>query len=385
MNKEFKPHYAPPTQPAILKIDGKDYAFWIIVSIVLFLHVLFLAFTAISSADKKPPQVKERLLVKTVSLQPRTSSPRDNIAYMPAPPPTPPQPFFTPPPQPAPPPTPPQPAPPPPPSQPEVPTPPTQPAPFIPPEQPYVPPPPPQPAPPSTQVAEVIIPPKRVEKKKPQNKDANPKQVAPTVKAKPKAKTSPPAKKTTDVQPKKATTTAPTQVKKSESKPITEKKEESLPTIDPVAEAKKAKQRELLSKAKESMSKAGQARSNVSNSYTTSPIAHADVPQAIGSLQIDAFSMGEPVLLTTKESSYRDEIAHRLRLGLRLPEYGEVKIKLTLERSGKVSLVQIVSSKNAKNKQYVEKTVPTLTFPSFGDNFDGSQDYTFVICLNNEY
>jgi colicin import membrane protein len=323
--------------------------------------------------EKKPPGVKERLLVKTVTLQPRTSSsrhPKDAIAYMPAPAPTPPQPDpFTPPPQPA--------------TPPETP----QPAPFNPPPQPATPPEPPQPAPPPQppQPAAPTLTPQPtpftpIEKKKPQ------KPVNPQAQQKPKAMTPSAPKKTTDAQPKKTpTASAPTQVKKAKSTPVTEKKEEAKPTIDPVVEAKKARQRELLAKAKESMSKAGQARSHVSSSSSSSPIAQADVPKAIGSLQIDTFSLGEPVSLTTKETSYRDEIAHRLKLGLRLPDYGEVKIKLTLERSGKVSHVQIVSSKNAKNKQYVEKTIPTLTFPSFGDNFDDSQYYTFVICLNNEY
>ncbi len=361
--RDLLPYYTPPFQPTVLPVKKKDGSLWVIFAAVLTVHAILLGAAGYSSHDDKMMRPKGRLVVKTIALEPRPTT--TDVAYMPPAPPTPPQPTYTPPPQPTPPPPPPQPAAPPTPPQPKEPPPPPQPTPFVPPPQPAPPPMPAQPLPPPetrSQIAEEVKPAPKKSSPKPAKVK---KPTTPTPKAKSKPKTTPAAdnkKKPTSAKPKPSEPQKP----------------------DPVAEAKKAKQRELLSKVKDSMTKVSQARSQVSK-QPSADIAQAEVPKAIGSLQIDAFTTGEPVVLTTKETSYRDEIAHRLKLGLRLPEYGEVKIKLTIERSGKVAQVQIVSSKNTKNKQYVEKTVPTLTFPSFGDNFNGSQQYTFVICLNNEY
>ena len=84
------------------------------------------------------------------------------------------------------------------------------------------------------------------------------------------------------------------------------------------------------------------------------------------------------------EVSYRDELANRLKLLLRLPEYGEVKVKLTIERSGKIAKVLIISSESSANRKYIEKTLPGLTFPQFGTRFGDVDQYTFSITLGNE-
>lgn len=141
-------------------------------------------------------------------------------------------------------------------------------------------------------------------------------------------------------------------------------------------EAARQKRLELLSQAKDKMVQSNPSKPEIAfNSLS-------DTPKLIENLQIDALptSSGLPEL-NAKEISYRDEVAYRLKIGLKLPDYGEIKIKLTLQKTGKVAQVQIVSSKSEKNKQYVEKVVPTLSFPSFGGQFDGASEYTFLITL----
>lgn len=82
--------------------------------------------------------------------------------------------------------------------------------------------------------------------------------------------------------------------------------------------------------------------------------------------------------------NYISELVSRLKLNLRLPEYGEVRIQLTLTRDGAVKKVSIVSAKSHQNKQYVLKTVPHLSFPKFGDNFEKEPEHTFSLNLSNE-
>lgn len=61
-----------------------------------------------------------------------------------------------------------------------------------------------------------------------------------------------------------------------------------------------------------------------------------------------------------------------------------MKIKLTLDKSGSVVKVAIVSAESAVNKAYVEKNVATMSFPPFGTNFGNENQHTFSITLSNE-
>ena len=67
-----------------------------------------------------------------------------------------------------------------------------------------------------------------------------------------------------------------------------------------------------------------------------------------------------------------------------MPEYGDIKIKLTLNRQGKVTKIIVTSSASVANRQYIEKVLPSLTFPVFGAPFGDAKDYTFTITLSNE-
>lgn len=88
--------------------------------------------------------------------------------------------------------------------------------------------------------------------------------------------------------------------------------------------------------------------------------------------------------LSIQEMAYRDELMHRLRLHLKLPHYGEVKIQLTIDRSGKVSSVKVLSYQSAENAESIKKHLPKLQMPAFGVNFPGLATYDFTIVLSNE-
>lgn len=149
------------------------------------------------------------------------------------------------------------------------------------------------------------------------------------------------------------------------------------PAVDPKAAAVKAKQRELVAQAQASLAKVGKAAPALKGVAVAGP-----VPSKIDSLSVDA--VGDDLALNVREIGYRNELASRLRRLLKLPEHGDVKVKLKLERSGKFLSVSIVQAQNSANRKYIEKMLPTLTFPSFGSNFTGHQEYTFLITLSNE-
>lgn len=88
--------------------------------------------------------------------------------------------------------------------------------------------------------------------------------------------------------------------------------------------------------------------------------------------------------LSYGEISYRDELASHLQLLLKLPEIGKVQLKLTLGKTGKFVKLVITDSPSGLNKQHIEKSLPNLTLPGFGEQFGGAADYTFSITLTSD-
>ena len=89
----------------------------------------------------------------------------------------------------------------------------------------------------------------------------------------------------------------------------------------------------------------------------------------------------ESLKLQSTEIRYCDELIGYLQNLLTLPELGDVKLKLTLSREGRVLCLNILTSGNEKNRVYVEKTLPTLTLPPFGKQFQGEKEHIFPITL----
>lgn len=96
-------------------------------------------------------------------------------------------------------------------------------------------------------------------------------------------------------------------------------------------------------------------------------------------------SMSQVVEEITVDSapSYEEILSARLRLLLTLPDYGNVKISLRLDRQGKVIALTILKSASDENQQYVEKTLPRLTLPPFGRSFGAEAQHTFQLVLSN--
>lgn len=187
-------------------------------------------------------------------------------------------------------------------------------------------------------------------------------------KAKAEPKKSAPAKKTAA----KKKSAAP---KKKTPPPETKKVEKP----DPKIAAQKAKQQQLLAKAQESIGNIRPASVKIDPNQKGSELK---IPQL--TLAAIAAEPGETGW-SAGEMSYRDELAGRLKLMLKLPEFGSVQLKMKLQRSGKVAQVTIIDAASQRNRAYVEKLLPTLQFPSFGTHFGHEPEHTFTITLNNDF
>jgi colicin import membrane protein len=249
--------------------------------------------------------------------------------------------------------------------------------------------PPPKPAPKAPAKPKVVpkAPEKKVEPKSP------PPKKAPTP-SKPVAKATPPKPpaKAVPVAEKKPVTKPPAPKKDDEAKAQAKAKADAA-AAQVAAEAKRKKEAEekavqekqqnLLAAAQERIANIGKNRDKL-GSISSSKSAISEGPQSITALEIDALSSFSGTPLSDKEVSYRQEIAGRMKLLLRLPQYGAVNIKLTLQHTGKVAKVVVVSAESGENKKYIEKNLPTMVFPPFGNQLGNVEEYTFTITLRNE-
>lgn len=161
--------------------------------------------------------------------------------------------------------------------------------------------------------------------------------------------------------------------KKEKPRPI---KQKATPPPRPVKKERDATLDALLADAEKSMKALDKKQEKRAPAGKT-PIA---IPKKIETLEIDAGGK----VLTETEVTYRDALAMELKRFLRLPEMGEVKVELTLARSGLVEKVAVIGAKSVMNRTYIESTLPTLKFSQFSKNFTGHAHYTFVITLTNQ-
>ncbi|MCB1114026.1 MAG: hypothetical protein KDK62_04655 [Chlamydiia bacterium] len=166
----------------------------------------------------------------------------------------------------------------------------------------------------------------------------------------------------------------PKKEKKVEEKPKDTPKEKpksipkNIPKTPPKEPPKKPsandkKKQELLAKAKESLNKPTDKKEELK-------VPEIALPQEEG--------------LSTEQRSYRDELVGRLKLLLKLPEYGLVKLRLTIGSGGEVAKVEILSATSQKNRKHIESTLPTLTFPAPGKNGDKSGKISFLLTLSSD-
>lgn len=154
------------------------------------------------------------------------------------------------------------------------------------------------------------------------------------------------------------------------NKKVTKEVKKPAPEIKKVhAPAKPAVERknDLVALAKEKIGKIAPS----SDKILKSSLEEIITPKAIEHFQSE---------LSIKEHAYRDELASRLKLHLKLPEYGNVKIELRVEPSGKMVHFKILNYESALNAEYIEKNLPKVKFPSF----KGSEIYEFTIVMSNE-
>ena len=202
----------------------------------------------------------------------------------------------------------------------------------------------------------------------------------------------PAPKKVPKETPKPVPKPAPKPISKPVSKPVSKPKPTpkpkaktaSKPAPKPTPKPKEqpnAKKKSMLSQALSSLDSLDKIEQKKGTSVAS---AHKS-PSRLSTLASDSLvSISAAAGATSQEITYQDELVRRLKLSLKLPEFGEVKLRLTLSRQGRVLSVKDVTSPSKKNAAYIEKELPKLDFPPFGSNFSGEKEHTFRLTLSNE-
>jgi len=155
---------------------------------------------------------------------------------------------------------------------------------------------------------------------------------------------------------------------RKETKKITLRKKKKNKKITKKIVQKSTKNQKLLKKALNNL--------NQLESIPLPTLTLTATPTQPNKLLIDAIH--EP------EKGYFNLLTTRLQTSLCLPEYGEVKLRLNLNRNGRVIGIDILHAANTINQQYLEKALPTVSFPPFNQYFSKETSHSFVITLKNE-
>ena len=144
----------------------------------------------------------------------------------------------------------------------------------------------------------------------------------------------------------------------------------TIPKPKTYSKTENTKKKTLLKQLKESLD----TIEKTMPSKQTTPLT---VPKIISSLEIDETKQNDL-------SDYFPLLTQILQKELELPEYGDVKLELTLLNNGKVSNIRILNAASEKNQHYLNLHLPKITFPPFNKDLKHKREYTFTLTFCNE-
>ena len=165
---------------------------------------------------------------------------------------------------------------------------------------------------------------------------------------------------------------------KKKEKKKTEVKKEKTPAKSNTTNVD-TKRQEAVKKAQASLAKL----TKVSKNSSTSNAIEASAPRVEFAARTNVPST-QSTSSVTNATTYENELTQRLRMELRLPEYGEVRIALILTRDGRVRHVEVTETQSAANRNYVQSKIPSIRFSEFGKRFPEEDTRRFVLILTND-
>lgn len=81
--------------------------------------------------------------------------------------------------------------------------------------------------------------------------------------------------------------------------------------------------------------------------------------------------------------SYESHIVQLLHTSLDLPEFGAVKLKISIDSLGRVQAIEILEKKSEKNARYLKEAILNMSFPRFEEFSLDQKQMEFTISFKN--
>ena len=108
------------------------------------------------------------------------------------------------------------------------------------------------------------------------------------------------------------------------------------------------------------------------------------VPSKIKGLSVDLKAEVAPGQKKGERLEFRSELALRLQESLNLPDFGHVKVKLTLSPGGSVEKVEIIEAESLENREYLEMALRNFHFNHKNLANASKEQRTLVVRFCNE-
>lgn len=115
---------------------------------------------------------------------------------------------------------------------------------------------------------------------------------------------------------------------------------------------------------------------SIAQIQTSTPEKSAPPVRKIAKLQIDAPE--------EKQSDYVASLTRYLHTALHLPDFGQVKMQLTVRQDGTIVKLLVIKAESEENRKYLEKHIPLLHFPPLQGEYAKDNTHTFVLAFCNE-
>jgi hypothetical protein len=102
------------------------------------------------------------------------------------------------------------------------------------------------------------------------------------------------------------------------------------------------------------------------------------------SLEISRFKEGNEKEGPLDVGDFQGRLTEFFKSHLKLPEYGEVKIKMQVKSDGTMGNLLILSSKNKKNEEYLKSSLPKMFIPWLKSYLVEKEEMDLVICFTND-
>jgi hypothetical protein len=161
-------------------------------------------------------------------------------------------------------------------------------------------------------------------------------------------------------------------VKKSPPRPVKKVNSKTQETLQKDSENHSSSEisAQLLQQLQESIAKIDKTsdKENLINQFQT--------PKAASNLTVE--QVGEE-----DQADYANALVACLKRNLSLPERGDVKIELLIEKSGVLNSYSVITSRSLRNQRYLENELGALRYPAFMGSLKSKQEHKFVISFSN--